>query len=385
MTNTPDSRRRIVYLLLVINAAFNVAFADWLPFERGIIGYDDSGTLTSLDDRGAQQLLDLSKRGSGSGFFVEIMNSAYGDGLEYQQMALGNESFPPYSLRPMVPILVGRIAGSLSVLVAGEYSLEGTKLNLLQPVMATVNALFMAFSFYAIFFSVKRWTQDTHASFLLALFALTGVGVIQTSKFFMLDVASYAIASGIILGFSTKRYWTVPVLIALGLLVKEVLVVYIALMILPILDSKSFSVRLRLVLISVVPIAVFVTIRILAGEDPLSVQYGWAPSQGDFRLNYLVGHLGSLGSVVSFLVRLSFGLGVPLILALLTVFRSQYRQKRKTSESIVGVVFMTVVANLLLASRVPRVMFVVYPVIAVLSAGFFSDAGVSEKALVYDS
>ena len=94
------NNKNIVMLILVFNFAFFISFGNFFILDKGV---NYSGGENSLH----KDIINLSHSGKFSQFFVEDYNTAGGDGFQYIKIALGEESVPPYSLRPLYPKFIG--------------------------------------------------------------------------------------------------------------------------------------------------------------------------------------------------------------------------------------------------------------------------------------
>ncbi|RXJ95815.1 hypothetical protein CRU94_04170 [Arcobacter sp. AHV-9/2010] len=351
-----EIKRLLIAFFILVNFAVFISFSNFFVFERGIAEVDLVNYSKPLVD-----MHELSNEGKIKNFYVENFNSAYGDGTEYMKMALGEESFPPYSLRPFYPKFIGSIAEIIASILDKENT-KATQLNLLQPVMSIFNSLFLAISTIFMFLAIKKYLDDELLSALLALGLIVNVGTIQTSQFFMLDVISYCVGAIAIYFFAYQRYLYLSITIGVGILVKEVIVIYSLLLLYPfILDKRKWIDALKLLII---PISIFVGLRLLMNVDPLSMQYGWNISKGEYKLNYLINHLGGIKQAIVFGIKVFFAFGILWFFAFSSLI---YKEKK-----LIIILFLMLVAiifaNALLASRVPRVIFVMFPAIVILSA-----------------
>ncbi len=351
-----EIKRVLIAFIILLNFSIFISFSNFFVFEPGIAKVDSVEYSKPLIE-----MYELSKAGKVQTFYVENFNSAYGDGTEYMKMALGETSFPPYSLRPFYPKFIGSIAEILANIIDKENT-KATQLNLLQPVMSIFNSLFLAIATIFMFLAIKKYLNDELLSGLLALGLIVNVGTIQTSQFFMLDVISYCIGSIAIYFFAYQRYLYLCITIGLGILVKEVIVIYSLLLLYPfILDKSKWLYVLKLLII---PISVFVGLRLLMNVDPLSIQYGWNISKGEYKLTYLLNHLGGIKQTIFFGIKVFFAFGVLWFFA----FSSLLSKQKKLILILFLMIGAIVFANALLASRVPRVIFVMFPIIVILSA-----------------
>ncbi len=351
-----EIKRVLIAFIILLNFGMFISFSNFFVYEPGIEKVD------SVEDyKPLFEMYELSKEGKVKSFYVENFNSAYGDGTEYMKMALGEESYPPYSLRPFYPKFIGSIAEILASIIDKENT-KATQLNLLQPIMSIFNSLFLAIATIFIFLAIKKYLNDELLSGLLALGLIVNVGTIQTSQFFMLDVISYCVGAIAIYFFAYQRYLYLSITIGVGILVKEVIVIYSLLLLYPfILDKRKWIGTLKLLII---PIFVFVGLRLLMNVDPLSMQYGWNISRGEYKLHYLLNHLGGIKQTIVFGIKVFFAFGVFWFFA----FSSFFSKQKKLVLILFLMIGAIIFANALLASRVPRVIFVMFPAIVILSA-----------------
>ena len=104
-------------------------------------------------------------------------------------------------------------------------------------------------------------------------------------------------------------------------------------------------------------LSTFILLRVFSGSDPLSMQYGWEVSKGEFRLDSLKAHLGSVYGVFNWLTGLWFSFGPSLILCVILIFCQRVSSRDRfilVLLMLVSVVFMF--AQLMLASRVARTL-----------------------------
>lgn len=242
-----EKKRLLIAFAILINFAIFVSFSNFFPLERGIAKVDKIEYSEPL-----LNLKALSEKGEIKAFYVEYFNSAYGDGTEYMKMAIGDDSFPPYSLRPFYPRIVGSIAGGLAMILDQENT-KATQLNLLQPVMSLLNSIFLAISTIFLYLAIRKYLEDELLSALLALGLIINVGTIQTSQFFMLDVISYCVGAIIVYFFTYKRYLYLSITIGLGILFKEVIVIYSLLLLYPFILDKSKWLKSIMLLIIPIP------------------------------------------------------------------------------------------------------------------------------------
>lgn len=356
------NKRKIILLFLLLNLSVYITISMFFPFEKGVNFIPVNEAAENWCASCPSNIFKIYRDGEGKGknFFIENFNSAYGDGANYMAMALGHESIPPYSLRPFMPKFVGGIADILMTITGMEKN-DATKLNLLQPVMSLTNAILLMFAVVLVFLTLTKFLKDELMVGVISIFMLINIGNIQTAQFFMLDSASYFFAALIIYLFVDKKYFFTSVAIALGILIKEVMIIYAALLLFPMLKKELPF--LKIVALGLIPLSVFVGLRVFMGVDPLSMQYSWNVSKGEINLHYLVAHLGSLQAIIIFIIKIVFTFGVLWFFSVFSIKTIDKKLLVTFAVLILAIIF----ANALLASRVPRVIFVMFPVIAILA------------------
>jgi hypothetical protein len=285
---------------------------------------------------------------------VEMMNSAWGDSLEYFAMAAGRASYPPYALRPLYPKLVGTLA---------RLTLRGDRdpmhvFERTSQVAGVLNVLLVGLLGILPLMHFRARLAELDAIVLgMAMLNMIQIGVLQTAPFFMLDIPTYAVFTIAASAFFSGQFIVLCITAAVGVLIKEVSIV----LLLPMASLWWQSPERRLSRLPglALPVAAFVGTRYLLGVDLLSVQYGWNISKGDIRPRYLVMHLGDVRSAIEFLIALASSIGAPSVVTYL-VYHT-VRAARAQFAVCAGVTALVILADLLLASRVPRVVAVCIP------------------------
>lgn len=341
-----DAVARTVLWACLAQMALALLFAQTFPPEPGLAADPDRARSEIA------QILEVPPEALPEDL-PDMRNSAYGDAGHYLRMAMGGESIPPYSLRPVYPALIGGLAG----LWADPGLDPAGFLRAVPPVVRTVNLALAALATVALGAAALRLGAPGPAVIGLSGLMAVNVGTVQTWSFAMPDIASYAVAAAAILCFALGRWVLLAAVVAFGVLVKDVLIVYAALSLYPVLTARRWG-HLAL---AALPLAVFVALRLASDVDPLSVQYGWNVSRGEISLSYLTNHLSAPHV---FAAKVAFALAAPVILALWLA-----PPWRDALPRIVFAVLAAVLAaDLLLATRVSRIVFVAYPALALLIA-----------------
>jgi hypothetical protein len=366
--------RKLVLFSILLNFCLTVCFGNFFYLEPGISAAPiDEAKVANTNDLPLEviSLVDSSKLGSLPGLFLEGYNSAWGDALNYMSISLGKESVPPYTMRPLVPKVVGFVTKPVAALMDGE-NVTNTQINLLNPTLTFINLVCLMLSVIVLFRIIFDITQDELISGALSIGLVVNIGTLQTAQFFMLDVLSYCASVMILYFFVKERYFQLAVIIAFSVLVKEILIIYSVLLVKPILEGQL---KLKFIIYIITPLIVFVAFRYFENVDPLSVGYSWEISQGEFRLRYLRLHAGSFKSLIGFFLRLFLTFG---FLWAVLFYSVRYIKRIDILLSIL-LILGAILADLILASRVPRVIFVVYPAIVLLTSKMLApNRGLSE-------
>lgn len=84
----------------------------------------------------------------------------------------------------------------------------------------------------------KLFLKDDLIAALLSVNGVAGIGAIQTARFLMLDVVSYFASSAVVFLFFKRRYLAFCIALCSALLVKQVMIVFAALLAVPLLTGE---------------------------------------------------------------------------------------------------------------------------------------------------
>jgi hypothetical protein len=347
--------RLLLLAALVAQISITASFNQFLPLEPAV-------EVLTAEEKAGTPLQVIESQVAASHYqrvFIESLNSANGDGTNYMVMARGGQSYPAYSLRPLVPFVVGTITS----VFASPQRAPGDFYCIAQLVMTIMNCGLLLVTAILTYRIAKRYCRDELFCSLIAVIAVVNYSVLQTAPFFMLDVASIFLATAIVYLILTRRYLAAALTLTAGVLTKEVLVIYALLFALPLIER---DLRLGMAIVYfMLPIAAFVGLRVVMGADPLSMQYGWRISQGEISLHYIRNHFATPFHAIACLAKIAAGLGVVGGIAAISVALS----RRKAELWIMAaIVLLVVFATLMLSSRVVRVLQISYPIMVVGAA-----------------
>jgi hypothetical protein len=128
-------------------------------------------------------------------------------------------------------------------------------------------------------------------------------------------------------------------------------------------DKREF---VKNVIISVIPIIIFMSIRVILGGSALEVNYGYDILQGEFPPYWI--RLTDISSLSNMLIRtfLSFSF---LWIGIINVKRNAFLKKH------VIIIPVVILAAYLLSGRITRVLGILYPIVIPLFLLFFDRNG----------
>jgi len=354
MTNKSKILFSFLYVIFVIS------LSNFFYLERGITnGEERNLCLTELKNSFSLDEQEFNYLSTKSRLSNICQSNAGFDSIEYIKIAAGIKSFEPFSLRPIIPKLVGSIVSQFV-----EFNENKIRfIELAQLVSLVMNIFFLIFGTLFLYAAIRKITDDIFLHVILPLIFIINIGTFQTVSFFLLDVPSYFFASVIIYFTACRKPFYLAATIALGVLVKEVLIIYCLCFLFLFVSDKSIK-FVKLTAYSLIPLLSFVMIRFLSETDLLSMQYGWNISEGEIKLDYLQNHLNWYG--IPFLIKVFSALGFP-ILILLSYYKNFKNYKFYIFLCLI-MILSIIFANLLLGARVPRVIFVIFPFIAFVIA-----------------
>ena len=201
----------------------------------------------------------------------EFMFSSFiGDAKSYSRMANGEDAITPYKYRLLYPAIV-RLFSNLWFGSTAGIPIQNTTiwLNfiLVFLIFLISNSLF------------KRYT--IRYSVWISLLIISLPAIFKTFPLLMLEIPS--ILCILLLLFNLEKPVLLILVLILSMLVKEVFVLTFFL----VMNQYFLRKRIIYLLISIIPIIMFIGTRYLFKDDLLSVNYGWNLSQGEFHMKYL--------------------------------------------------------------------------------------------------
>lgn len=339
----------VLSIIAAVSILFSVLLGMNFPLEPGLQG-------ASSSSEKCQELALKYGFSESVCLHREISNSAWSDSFEYFAIAVGEESFAPFSLRPLIPKAVGSL--SKITLDESEKSNKDSLFKRISLMAVFVNLITGIFLIVIPLFAYRTlYSENGSIVMLVVLTGVISLGVVQTSPFFMLDMASYLVFMVAAYFFFNRNILLLTLTACFGVFVKEISII----LVIPILAlvAENFKKNPQNVFFVSLPIIVFSALRVLMGEDPLSMQYSWKISEGMVKTHYLLGHIGGLKNILFFVAKVMAGLGG--ILAMVIYLRRSESETDIFFIATISMLVAVIIANVLLASRVPRVVGVVMP------------------------
>ncbi|MSU89663.1 hypothetical protein GE300_08535 [Rhodobacteraceae bacterium 2CG4] len=350
------SFRTLVPALCLVQLGFATVFADHFLLERTMIG-GNAELYAFLRERLA--VFDLPP----DFYDAQYQNAAYDDAVDYLVGIAGAETREPFRFRVLYIWLV---QGLTALLSDCETIRSGCGLQAAAFAAKLVNWGAILATFAVLVAAAPRVRRDSPVTLALAAVGTFSFGTLMTAPFVMADILSGLVFALAALFYLQHRFLALVATVCAGILVKEISIVLGVLIAAELLRADRRPLALILAG-GALPLALFVAVRVALGGDPLSLNYGWDVSRGEFEIRYFFMH--AKGLFVPFLTKVLFGVGVPLLL-LLAALRND--AARPALLPFAGVCAALLVANLFLASMVVRVTA---PLAPLLAAALIAHAG----------
>lgn len=354
-------------ILTLLSLAFIMTFGNFFPVDGKNIsnGYSFNG---SIEDR---QLINndpiLYEKQSRLVRFGEefILSSHWSDQVPYMRMANHEKTIPPFQFRVLYPFIIS-IAIDLekSVLGWNEKFNELDKYRLAQLNFWFFNYIFLLLSLLVFYKILKKFIDDKTIIFAILILFTSQYSVLKTASFSMVDIFSYFMFLSTFYFLINRKFILTGLLLILSILAKESFIIWIPALMAMAFESKDK----KYFYLSLLPIIPFTFIRLYYGFDALNIQYDWDVSHGEIKLNYLILHLGSIGGMVSQFVGMIFAFGI------LWLYIGKVNVLKEYHLKYFFLTFLTLllVAELMLSSRIARVLAPIFPVFALIPVLYLS-------------
>jgi hypothetical protein len=276
-----------------------------------------------------------------------LISSYYGDSLNYMSMAMGYGSYEPYSLRPLYPLLIRAISEGRIFLG------ENDRFFVYSSTFYLMNMFFFFLSVILGFKIVSKYVDEPIVAISISMISFMQLGYLKTLYSPMVDQPAVFMGMLFVYLFLNKNLVGLILASIVAVLVKDSLIILGVLPGLALVCGRNT----KMIWPCITFLSTFLLLRVFSGSDPLSMQYGWEVSKGEFRLDYLKAHLGSVYGIFNWLTGLWFSFGPSLILCVILIFCQRVSSRDRfilVLLMLVSVTFMF--AQLMLASRVARTL-----------------------------
>lgn len=365
------SRNTSVFCFLAfLQLSLTMAFGLYAPVDNtsatisdGYVFFKDRPDTTKDDYLTEDQdLVDARSRTARTGESFAT-SPYYGDQIFYMRMALGQEVMPPYRYRIVAPFLAGLLVKGLTffnqLFGDGAYQ-PGSGYRLAGLAFMALNFVALLAGTYVLWLTLGVFTTNLAIRAIGSMLFLSQYSVINTASFAMVDVVGFLAFNLTLYCLVTRKLRILPIFLILSVLTKDVFVIWTPALLLYFWDTKDR----RYLLYSLIPIATFCTMRLLSGDDPLSVNYGWKVSQGQFGTGYLRLHLGSIQGIAREILALLTSFGV------LWFYIPKFGKLREIKMFHFGLGFtvLIIAAQIMLSSSIVRTVAPVVPLFIILAA-----------------
>mgnify|MGYP000028643995 CR=1 FL=1 len=172
-----------IVLVIIIWAVTNISSTvsspkDGRSISTGLLS-QTSDYLSKNAPPGINDSLDRIKLGTIPPFQEWLLSSFYGDALNYMNMSLGNNSYEPYSLRPLYPFLV-KLLSSPVKWVFGEEKYHRNQLQFHSIIFITLNITCFLVSIIVGATILVRLGLEPLSSLAISLFSFLQLGYLKT-------------------------------------------------------------------------------------------------------------------------------------------------------------------------------------------------------------
>lgn len=281
--------------------------------------------------------------------FGEWLFSSYqGDSLNYMKMAMGYGSYEPYSLRVAYPYLVGQVSEVLLKVFKSD-----KKFSVYSAVFIFFNILAFIVSVYLAARILLILGVNLAASVFISFISFLQLGYLKTIYSPMVDQPAILITLIFITALISKNFIWLTLFSIVAILVKDSLIMLGLIPGIYLLIKRDY----RYFIVCIIMLISFIGLRYINDTDPLSMQYGWEVSKGDFRLDYFKAHFSSIGSLINLAIGHFYSFGPAWIMALFLIFFSNLKRSDWWLVfALFGLAVLFSTAQVFLASRIARTL-----------------------------
>lgn len=256
----------ITYLTLIYSASLHYAYGKERTIDLAYFVWEEEVLEEYYSDLGSlkEQQIDYNWRN-----IWKLSSFCWDCGYYLIQSNDISNSIPPYKYRILPPLIVKTISSILQI--SAEMSF----------VLMNIIVIFLAAIFFNIYL-LKDFRFSKMVSFIGGILFITSVSVTRTLPFPMLDPISMFFTILIFISVIRRNPYLFIFSSLAGVLSKEILVISALMWFLETVQLSDKTKLFKNVMISMIPIIGFVSIRIALGGSAFEVEYGHNILKGEF-------------------------------------------------------------------------------------------------------
>lgn len=291
-----------------------------------------------------------------------VLSSTFGDQYQYLQMANGEPAMTPYKFRFLAPSVV-RCMIFLEDQTLGRFHAAFQGLDKFRK--AHIN--FWILNFFSIliaalvfFKTLKLVTDRKLLLFGGVLLFVSQYTILKTASFALVDPFCLMLFNVALYYLMQKKWLHLAIALVLVGFAKESFVIFAPALGLHFLMNRE--VNWKTIGLTLLPVLIFIGVRLAFQESATSMQYDWDVSQGKFSFGYMTIRFSSLGHFIAYLAGLAFAFGV----AWLYVPKMWVLRQHKLFYFTLVFTGLLIIAQLLLASRIVAALAPVMPLLILI-------------------
>jgi|GEM_PF-5673950 len=299
-----------------------------------------------------------------------VLSSTFGDQYQYLQMANGESAITPYKFRFLAPSVV-RTMIFLEDQTLGRFHAAFQGLDKFRK--AHIN--FWILNFFSIliatwvfFKTLKLVTERKLLLFGGVLLFVSQYAILKTASFALVDPFCLMLFNVALYYLMQQKWLHLAVALVLIGFAKESFVIFAPALGLHFLMNRQ--VNWKTIGLTLLPILVFVGIRLALKESATSMQYDWDVSEGKFSFGYMTIRFSSLGHFLAYLAGVAFAFGV----VWLYVPKMWVLRQHKLFYFTLVFTSLLIIAQLLLASRIVVALAPVMPLLILIPVTLLNQA-----------
>jgi len=338
----------LTYLSLIYSTSLQYAYGKERTIDLAFFVWEEKVLEEHYSDLGSlkEQQIDYNWRN-----FWKLSSFAWDCGYYLLQSQDIGIAIPPYKYRILPPLIVKTISSIVKISVEMSF------------VLMNIIVVFLAAIFFNIFL-LKDLKFSRLLSFVGGILFVSSVSVTRTLPFPMLDPISMFFSILIFISVIRKNPYLFLFSAIAGVMSKEILVIAALMWFIETLQFRDKTKLLTNIAICLIPLIVFISIRIGFGGSAFEVEYGHNIFKGEFpalwkRLTNIDG--------IFYIVRMVFLSFSFLWLGLVNVGKTNFFKRH------IIIIPIVILAPVLLSARITRPLGILFPIVIPLFLMFFEE------------